>query len=128
MQKLLIIPLSPRNGVPVPKLGPYSTPFCYAVEAWFWAVGAISSRHDGCRRGSGNRVARPCEPVDVVKCFDRLYQKRRITLGQARVLWKWGERHLAPSCRHASEVHDAVLWNEAIMRLEGALRAKGIVA
>ena len=119
---------SQRVGGTVPKLGPYSTPFCHAIEAWFWASGAIASRRDGCRSGSGSGVVRPCEPDDVMTCLDQLYQKQRITLAHARVLVKWGERRVAPCAREPAEANDARLWGEALLRLEWVMRAKGILA
>jgi len=100
--------------------------FRTAAEAWFWTVGALRARHEGCGR-SGGTVRRPCDPDDVVCCLDRLYRKRQLELRHARVLREWGERQVAPDARLGAG-GDAVLWREALSRLETPLRCKGIVA
>jgi len=128
MQKPLKLPSVSRAGVGLPTLGPYSTRFCHAADAWFWAVAALASRRDGCRTSWGIGIMRPCEPDDVMKCVDQLYQNRRITIGHARVLLKWGRRRVAPSNREPTEVDEARLWDEALVRLAWVLRAKGIIA
>jgi hypothetical protein len=63
----------------------------------------------------------------VAKCLDTLYRSRRIDLGHARILRIWGERQLAPNPAHARERGDFRLWREAMERLEGLLRIKGII-
>jgi hypothetical protein len=63
--------------------------FRTAADAWFWTLGALRARHEGCGR-SGGTVRRPCDPDDVVCCLDRLYRKRRINHHHARVLRDWG--------------------------------------
>jgi len=104
-------------------------PFATAEEAWFWTMAALIARQDGARIVSGRGlVQRPCEPDDVVRSLDRLYRQRRIDLGHARILRRWGERQVAPDPRSPSESGDARLWREALSRLEWPLRVKGIVA
>lgn len=117
---------TPRS---LPSATPRTEPFATAEEAWFWTMAALIARQDGARIVSGRGlVQRPCEPDDVVRSLDRLYRQRRIDLGHARILRRWGERQLAPDPRSPSEAGDARLWQEALSRLEWPLRVKGIVA
>ena len=108
-------------------VGPYSTPFSHVSEAWFWAMAALSARRAGHRTGSYSSTRRPCEPDDVIKCFDGLYRKGQLGEQHARVLLKWGSRRSTPSDQHPSEITDARLWGEALFKLERILRSKGIV-
>ena len=56
-------------------------PFRSAEEAWFWTMAALMARREGARyTANRGRLARPCEPDDVVKCLDALYRRRRIDL------------------------------------------------
>ena len=71
-------------------------PFHSVEQAWFWTMAALVARREG-SRNSGVRVARPCDPDDVVKCLDQLYRRRRIDLVHARILRIWGERGVAPN-------------------------------
>jgi hypothetical protein len=104
-------------------------PFRSAEEAWFWTMAALTARRDGARYTANNgRVARPCEPDDVVKCLDTLYRRRRIDLVHARIMRIWGERQAAPNPAFAGERSDWRVWREALDRLEWPLRVKGIVA
>jgi hypothetical protein len=104
-------------------------PFHSAEEAWFWTMAALIARREGARyTANQGRVARPCEPDDVVKCLDALYRRRRIDLVHARILRIWGERRLSPNPAQAGERCDWRLWREALDRLEWPLRVKGIVA
>jgi hypothetical protein len=104
-------------------------PFRSAEEAWFWTMGALAARREGGGSGSNyTKVARPCEPDDVVKCLDTLYRRRRIDLAHARILRIWGERRVAPDPSCVGERSDWRLWREAIAALEWPLRVKGIVA
>jgi hypothetical protein len=118
---------SPRSSH-TPILGSLARaePFRSAEEAWFWTMAALVARRDGARitAGKGTTV-RPCEPDDVVKCLDRLYRQRRITLVHARIMRLWGERGMPPAPQDRA---DFQLWNEAMDRLEFPLRIKGIVA
>ncbi len=99
--------------------------FRSAADAWFWTMSALRARREGTGR-SGASVRRPCDPDDVVCCLDRLYRHRRIELRHARVLRDWGERQMAPDARMGAG-EEALLWREALCRLEAPLRAKGIV-
>ncbi len=102
-------------------------PFRSAEQAWFWTMGALVARHEGTGRSGGARVARPCDPDDVVKCLDQLYRRGRIDVLHARILRAWGERQTAPNPAYAAERCDAKIWREALDRLEWPLRVKGIV-
>jgi hypothetical protein len=101
-------------------------PFASAEDAWFWTMAALVARRDGAGPVLNvGRVARPCEPDDVVKCLDRLYRQRRIDLTHARILRIWGERETAPDPeRHKGDYR---IWREAIDRLDWPLRMRGIV-
>jgi hypothetical protein len=103
-------------------------PFRDAEQAWFWTVSALLARREGTKASCAGTVQRPCEPDDVVKCLDRLYRNRRIDLGHARVLRIWGERQTPPRLDSRREHCAAVLWHEALERLDWPLRMKGIVA
>ena len=104
-------------------------PFADAEQAWFWTMRALAARRDGTGALSGSaRIARPCDPDDVVKCLDHLYRRRRIDLVHARILRIWGERMVAPNPGFASERGDWRIWREAMDRLEWPLRVKKIVA
>lgn len=124
------LPDSGRATVAPPHL-PWSArvqPFRDAEEAWLWTMAALQARREGARYvAHAGRVARPCEPDDVVKCLDARYRRRRIDLTHARILRIWGERQSAPSPAHSTERGDWCLWQEALERLEWLLRMKGIV-
>jgi len=119
-------PVAPRiNPIGRPDL-PGTVPFADAAQAWFWTLGALASRRDGSGRG-GRGIPRPCDPDDVIRALDLLHRRGGIGLHHARVLRRWGERGVVPTPAFASQRDDAVLWTEALERLEGLLRAKGIV-
>ena len=103
-------------------------PFRNAEEAWLWTMAALTARREGARYSANQgKVARPCEPDDVVKCLDGLYRRRRIELLHARILRIWGERQASPNLAFPRERSDFRLWREALDRLEWPLRVKGIV-
>lgn len=117
---------APVRNLPAVKVR--AEPFRSADEAWFWTMAALTARHEGaCRTSNTGKIARPCEPDDVVKCLDTLYRRRRIDLVHARILRIWGERQTAPNPAFAAERCDWRLWREALDRLEWMLRVKGIV-
>ena len=106
---------------------PYGTePFGSAEEAWFWTMGALRARRENTASQSRS-VPRPCDPDDVIRCLDRLYRQRRITLEHARVMRIWGERQSPPHTGRFGLRGEAALWREAMLRLEFPLRMKGIV-
>jgi hypothetical protein len=101
-------------------------PFASAEDAWHWTMAALVARRDGAGPVLNvGRVARPCEPDDVVKCLDRLYRQRRIDLSHARILRIWGERQAEPD--PVKDRGDYRIWREAIDRLGWPLRQLGIV-
>lgn len=106
---------------------PRAEPFHNAEQAWFWTIGALTARHE---RTSSSRssVTRPCDPDDVLMCLDTLYRARRINLVHARILRLWGERQTVPDAACPAERADAIIWCEALERLEWPLRVKGIIA
>ncbi len=104
-----------------------SVPFASVEEAWYWTLAALRARREG-GGAAGRRVARPCDPDDVMRCLDTLYRRRRIDLVHARILRIWGERRRAPNPARPAERGDWRLWREAMERLDWPLRVKGIVA
>ncbi len=104
-------------------------PFQSVEEAWIWTMTALVARREGMgMRKYGVGTPRPCDADDVVKCLDSLYRRRRIDLGHARVLRRWGERGRAPNPASNAEHTDWMMWTEALERLDWPLRVKGIVA
>jgi hypothetical protein len=102
-------------------------PFRSAAEAWFWTMASLRARRDGVRNRPAATFVRPCQPDDILKSLDGLYRQRHIDLAHARVLRVWGERGIAPDPHYPTERAEAVLWREAMDRLEWPLRVKGIV-
>lgn len=105
-----------------------TTPFESAEEAWFWFIAAQKAREEGARFVAGQGlVARPCEPIDILKAVDRLYRNRRLVMDHLLVLRHYGVRFLPPDPRRMREARAARLWSEAMDRLGDALDAKGIL-
>ncbi len=100
-------------------------PFASAEEAWFWTVGALRARREQ-TGAAGARIARPCDPDDVLLCVERLVRGQRIDPAHLRVLGIWGERQQAPNGYGAAN-RDAAMWREALAQLSPVLRRKGIV-
>jgi len=121
---------APRRAVPAI---PGTVPFDDAAQAWFWTVASLAARHGGgVGRGNtgghgGMRIARPCDPDDVIRALDLLYRRGGIGPAHARVLRRWGERFAIPVAG-GSASPDATLWSEAMAQLDGVLRPKGILA
>jgi len=109
-----------------PAGGATPEPFRSAEQAWFWTVAALRARHEGATR-PGGAMPRPCDPDDVIRCLNLLYQSGRIELAHARALRGWGDRGVAPDARHPAERREARLWQEALDRLDWPLRMRGIV-
>ncbi len=108
---------------------PRAEPFRSAADAWFWTMSALVARRDGARFvAHAGKVARPCEPDDVVRSLDVLYQHGRIDAAQARVLRIWGERGVAPDAGHGADRYSEERWTAALAQLASPLRLKGIVA
>lgn len=106
---------------------PGTVPFADAAQAWFWTLNSLAARRDGSRNDGSHRIPRPCDPDDVIRALDLLHRRGGINLDHARVMRRWGERGAVPNPDSPKHHDDAVLWAEAMERLEGLLRAKGIV-
>ena len=92
-------------------------PFASAEAAWFSVAHALQA---GAAETGGS-----VEPV--IRCLDRLYRNRRIELLHARILRIWGRRGVPPNPARPQERSDWQIWREALDRMEGPLRAQGIV-
>jgi hypothetical protein len=124
----LALPLRPATPRPIaarPAMAG-TIPFATAAEAWFWTLRALAARHAGSSRG-GPRIPRPCDPDDVIRAIDLLHRRGGLGLHHARILRRWGDIGHAPNPASPAEHPDSLLWEEALERLEGLLRAKGIV-
>ena len=122
-------PVSRRSPGTAVKTRPTTQPFRSAEEAWFWTMAALKARRDGSRHTAPHgKIARPCEPDDVVRALDVLYRAKRIDLVHARILRVWGDRQMVPNPAYGTEQCDFRLWLEALERLEWPLRVKGIVS
>ncbi|HEY8962870.1 MAG TPA: hypothetical protein VIN59_00250 [Alphaproteobacteria bacterium] len=109
---------SPENAVP----------FHTAEETWFWFMQANQARMDGARfKSAEGSVARPCEPVDILRILDRLYRTRRLMMDHLRVMRFYGLRQMPPEKWRRSEMRAATLWAEAMRALEPVLIAKKIM-
>ena len=93
-----------------------ATPFVSVEAAWFSTARALQAG-----------PTRPGQVDAVIRCLDRLYRNRRIELLHARILRIWGSRGVAPNPARPQERSDWRIWREALDRLEGPLRAQGIV-
>ncbi len=106
-----------------------AAPFRSGEEAWFWAMAALLARRDGAGvawRPDG--PLRPCDPDDIIKCLNALYERRGVALLHARVLRVWGERQVTPDAAVPGQADDFQLWQQAMGQLEWALRGRGIVS
>ncbi len=107
---------------------PVVKPFQSGEEAWFWTMATILARRDGAGlawRPDGG--PRPCDPEDVIKCLNRLYEQRRLGLHHVRILRVWGERQVAPDSSMPDQAEDTRVWQQAMGQLEWALRGRGVV-
>ena len=94
-----------------------AAPFDSAQAAWFAVARTMNTNPIGTDR----------QVEGVVRCLDRLYRNRRIELLHARILRIWGRRGIAPNPARPNERSDWQIWREALERLDGPLRALGIV-
>ena len=103
-------------------------PFMSAQELWFWFIQAQQALNDGARFKMGAGViARPCEPIDILRILDRLYRQRRLLMDHLLVLRHYGRRQMAPDPARLKEQRAYKLWHEALTRMEPVLVKKGIV-
>jgi len=106
-----------------------TVPFNSVEEVWFWFIQAQQARLDGARFKLGaGLVARPCEPIDILRVLDRLYRQRRLVMDHLLVLRHYGRRLMPPDPRRIKECRARKIWDEALARLEPALLDKGIIA
>lgn len=114
---------APRRAGDIP-----TTPFDSVEEAWFWFIQAQAARNDGARITAGaGMVARPCEPVDILKVLDGLYRQRRVLRDHLLVLRHYGRRMMAPDPQRVKELRAYTLWKEALECLHPVLVRKNIV-
>ena len=119
-------PREPYTPKPVSSVE--TTAFSSAEEAWLWFIQAQAARNDGARFSEGmGLVARPCEPIDILKVVDRLYRQRRLVMDHLLVLRHYGRRLMPPDARRVKEVKAHSLWVEALERMTPILERKGIV-
>lgn len=105
-----------------------SVPFENVEEAWFWFIMAQQARNDGARISTGaGAFVRPCEPIDILKILDTLYRQRRLQREHFLVLRYYGLRNMPPDARRPKEARSAMLWQEAMERIEPVMITKGIV-
>ncbi|MBB4285109.1 hypothetical protein [Roseospira goensis] len=115
--------------VPRPLAVRATEPFDTAEAAWFWVQRARLNRAEGARLTADPlAAARPCDPDDIVRAVQRLARAAVLTRRHLRVLDRHGRRLTPPDARLPEEEADAALWAEALDRLTGPLRRKGIVA
>ena len=121
--------MSPREPyTPKPVSSVETMSFSSAEEAWFWLIQAQAAKNDGARFSVGlGLVARPCEPIDILKVVDRLYRQRRLIMDHLLVLRHYGRRLMPPDARRVKEVRAHGLWVEALERMTPILERKGIV-
>lgn len=105
-----------------------TTPFISAEEAWFWFMQSHEARLEGARILGGQAlVARPCEPMDILKIVDRLYRQRRLMRDHVLVLRHYGRRRLAPDPVRPKEMRAHRLWAEALQRIGQVMERRGLV-
>lgn len=99
------------------------TPFTSVESAWFSTIRDMQSAPI---RALSEPARRRVDAV--IKCLDTLYRNRRIEMLHVRIMRIWGARGVAPNPARQRENSDWRIWQEAMDRLDAALRAKGIVA
>jgi hypothetical protein len=99
-------------------------PFRDAEACIFWMIRRLAEEAEGASR----RETSICTPIEVVKCLDTLYRRRRIDLHHVRILRLWAHRGRAPDRADPMERADWRVWREALERLEWPLRSLGIIS
>ncbi len=106
-----------------------ATPFASAEEAWFWYVRCQKIRRDGARLDAGrNGFQRPCEPDDIYRALLALRRAGALAAIHLHALARFGALDRPPDRRVADEKLFVGPWDEALERLGGRLKGKGIVA
>jgi hypothetical protein len=103
-------------------------PFASADDAWFWTMRALQAQRGGTQApADAGRIARPCEPADVLACLARLHRARRISRDDVHFLDTWGRSGAAPDPeRHPPSA--VRVWRELMQVLHPELQRRGIVA
>jgi len=112
--------------------GPDGVPFDNVEDAWFWGLQGYLERLSGARVVAGMAlVSRPCEPGDIIRCFNRLVAEGKITEQQRPVMLRCGQQMMAPDRGRADNERrinaDARHWEQGLFMLRSALKARGIV-
>lgn len=104
-------------------------PFVDPEEAWLWYSHCQLARLAGCRpRADMGAVARPCDPDDIHRVAMALARRGILLPPHVRVLAEVGVLLAGTASTVSLSYMQNRLWDEALKRLEPALRAKGIVA
>ena len=117
----------------VPKVfagwGGEAVPFDSAAQAWLWYGACQLARNDGARPVAGVcDVPRPCDPDDIYCAVWRLYRGHRLRRGHLSVLGRFAVLQRVPDPLSGDGRGQAILWDEAMDRLGGELRGRGILA
>ena len=104
-------------------------PFESVEEAWFWFIRCQKLRNEGAQyQPSLHTIQRPCDPVDIYCTAKRLHHKKRLNDEHLNVLSMFGLLEYPPDAKNRSEQRAAWVWGEALDRMLGPMRTKGIVA
>lgn len=99
-----------------------------SVEAELrWSIEELSRRQGG-RSFVVREHNRPCEPDDITRALDRLWNEGKVSRAQIECLGRYIEKGRAPNEAVRGELMDFALWRHAIAQLGIVLRAQGIVA
>ena len=103
--------------------------FATAEEAWFWFIRCERAREEGARRApKGNAITvPPCEPADIIRTLQRMYDTDILLPTHAYILGFYGEQERPPDPNIHEEVLDWVLWIDAFDYIEAAFREKGFI-
>ncbi len=115
----MVYPSNPPPKAPWFFYGSNGTPFVSATEAWYWTLDCLDARHEGSRAESAMKVGRPCDPDDIVNAMRRL----ELSPVHYRTVVAWGKKRIEPY----ADTDARRFWDEAMARLDAALREKGIV-
>ena len=102
--------------------------FNSAEEAWFWLMRAEKARAEVTHSAAGATTEpRPCEPGDIFRWVDQLYQAGALYPLHVEVLGEYGYLDRMPYPDHDEEVIDWVIWTDAFDTIEPVLRAKDVI-
>lgn len=93
-----------------------------------WFARCQLARIEGVRfTADAGDVARPCDPDDIYRAMAHLVRRRELLADHVSVLGRFGCRLAPPDPWGGDSRGDAALWVQALDRLAGELRRKGIV-